>query len=259
VIENRAGAGGTIGANVVAQAAADGYTLLMATNTHVMNPTLIPNLHYDPLVDFTPIMRVASYYMFLVCHPSVPAQNVQELIALARRDPGRVTAATIGVGSVPHLAAALFALRGGIELTYVPYSGSAQNVLAVLNGEVNILFLGSLVMEHVRTGRLRVLGAGSPGPSPDAPGVPTIAEQGLPGFEAPVWFGMMGPRGLPQPLTERLYDDIRWSLDNNDVRARLLAQGIHTEDLNPQRFGARMAEEVPLWADVIRRAGIRTG
>jgi tripartite-type tricarboxylate transporter receptor subunit TctC len=259
VVENRIGAAGTIGATHVARSAPDGYTLLMATNTHVMNPTLIPNLQYDPLVDFTPIMRVASYYMFLVCHPSVPAQNVQELLALARRDPGRVTAATIGVGSVPHLAAALFALRGGIELTYVPYSGSAQNVLAVLNGEVNILFLGSLVMEHVRTGRLRVLGAGSPGPSPDAPGVPTIAEQGLPGFEAPVWFGMMAPRGLPQALTERLYDDIRWSLDNNDVRARLLAQGIHTEDLNPQRFGARMAEEVPLWADVIRRAGIRTG
>ena len=259
VVENRIGAAGTIGATHVARSAPDGYTLLMATNTHVMNPTLIPNLQYDPLVDFTPIMRVASYYMFLVCHPSVPAQNVQELLALARRDPGRVTAATIGVGSVPHLAAALFALRGGVELTYVPYSGSAQNVLAVLNGEVNILFLGSLVMEHVRTGRLRVLGAGSPGPSPDAPGVPTIAEQGLPGFEAPVWFGMMAPRGLPQALTERLYDDIRWSLDNNDVRARLLAQGIHTEDLNPQRFGARMAEEVPLWADVIRRAGIRTG
>ncbi|MGG5822079.1 Bug family tripartite tricarboxylate transporter substrate binding protein [Falsiroseomonas sp. HW251] len=259
VVENRIGAAGTIGATFVARSAPDGYTLLMATNTHVMNPTLIPNLQYDPLADFTPIMRVASYYMFLVCHPSVPAQNVQELIALAKRDPGRVTAATIGVGSVPHLAAALFALRGGIELTYVPYSGSAQNVLAVLNGEVNILFLGSLVMEHVRSGRLRVLGAGSPGPSPDAPGVPTIAEQGLPGFEAPVWFGMMGPKGMPQPLTERMYDDIRWSLDNDDVRARLLTQGIHTEDLNPQRFGARMAEEVPLWADVIRRANIRAG
>jgi tripartite-type tricarboxylate transporter receptor subunit TctC len=259
VVENRIGAAGTIGATHVARSAPDGYTLLMATNTHVMNPTLIPNLQYDPLADFTPIMRVASYYMFLVCHPSVPAQNVQELIALAKRDSGRVTAATIGVGSVPHLAAALFALRAGIELTYVPYSGSAQNVLAVLNGEVNILFLGSLVMEHVRAGRLRALGAGSPGPSPDAPGVPTIAEQGLPGFEAPVWFGMLGPKGLPQPLTERLYDDIRWALDSDDVRAKLATQGIHTENLNPQRFAARMAEEVPLWADVIRRAGIRQG
>jgi tripartite-type tricarboxylate transporter receptor subunit TctC len=259
VVENRIGAAGTIGATHVARAAPDGYTLLMATNTHVMNPTLIPNLQYDPLADFTPIMRVASYYMFLVCHPSVPAQNVQELIALAKREPGRVTAATIGVGSVPHLAAALFALRSGIELTYVPYAGSAQNVLAVLNGEVNMLFLGSLVMEHVRAGRLRVLGAGSPGPSPDAPGVPTIAEQGLPGFEAPVWFGMLGPRGLPQPLTERLYEDIRWSLDSDEVRGRLRGQGIHTEDIGPPRFAARMAEEVPLWADVIRRANIRTG
>jgi tripartite-type tricarboxylate transporter receptor subunit TctC len=259
VVENRIGAAGTIGATHVARSAPDGYTLLMATNTHVMNPTLIPNLQYDPLADFTAIMRVASYYMFLVCHPSLPAQNVQELIALAKRDPGGVTAGTIGVGSVPHLAAALFALRAGIELTYVPYAGSAQNVLAVLNGEVKILFLGSLVMEHVRTGRLRVLGAGSPGPSPDAPGVPTIAEQGLPGFEAPVWFGMLGPRGLPQPLTERLYEEIRWALDSDDVRTRLIAQGIHTEDINPQRFAARMAEEVPLWADVIRRANIRQG
>ncbi len=257
VVENRIGAAGTIGATYVARSVPDGYTLLMATNTHVMNPTLIPNLQYDPLADFTPIMRVASYYMFLVCHPSVPAQNVQELIALAKRDPGSVTAATIGVGSVPHLSAALFALRGGVELTYVPYSGSAQNVLAVLNGEVNMLFLGSLVMEHVRAGRLRVLGVGSPGPSPDAPGVPTIAEQGLPGFEAPVWFGMLGPRGLPQPLAERLYDDIRWSLDHDEVRAKLLSQGIRTEDMDPRRFAARMVEEVPLWADVIRRAGIR--
>jgi tripartite-type tricarboxylate transporter receptor subunit TctC len=259
VVENRIGAAGTIGATHVARSTPDGYTLLMATNTHVMNPTLIPNLQYDPLADFTPIMRVASYYMFLVCHPSVPARTVQELIALAKREPGSVTAATIGVGSVPHLAAALFALRGGIELTYVPYSGSAQNVLAVLNGEVNMLFLGSLVMEHVRAGRLRVLGAGSPTESPDAPGVPTIAEQGLPGFEAPVWFGMMGPRGLPAPLTERLYADIQWALDNDDVRARLLSQGIRTEDIGPARFGSRMAEEVPLWADVIRRAGIRQG
>ena len=259
VVENRIGAAGTIGATHVARSAPDGYTLLMATNSHVMNPTLIPNLQYDPIADFTPIMRVASYYMFLVCHPSVPAQNVQELIALAKRDPGGVTAATIGVGSVPHLAAALFALRSGIELTYVPYTGSAQNVVAVLNGEVKILFLGSLVMEHVRSGKLRVLGAGSPGPSPDAPGVPTIAEQGLPGFEAPVWFGMLGPRGLPAPLTERLYEDIRWSLDSEEVRAKLRMQGIHAEDLNPGRFGARMAEEVPLWADVIRRAGIRQG
>jgi tripartite-type tricarboxylate transporter receptor subunit TctC len=259
VVENRIGAAGTIGAGYVARATPDGYTLLMATNTHVMNPTLIPNLPYDPLADFTPIMRVASYYMFLVCNPSVPAQNVQELIALAKREPGRVTAGTIGVGSVPHLAAALFALRAGVEFTYVPYSGSAQNVLAVLNGEVNILFLGSLVMEHVRAGKLRVLGAGSPGPSPDAPEVPTIASQGLPGFEAPVWFGMLAPKGLPQPLAERLYEDVRWSLDDDTVRAKLRAQGIHTEDVNPQRFSARMAEEVPLWADVIRRAGIRQG
>jgi tripartite-type tricarboxylate transporter receptor subunit TctC len=259
VVENRIGAAGTIGATHVARAAPDGYTLLMATNTHVMNPTLIPNLQYDPLADFTPIMRVASYYMFLVCHPSVPARNVQELIALAKRAPGTVTAGTIGVGSVPHLAAAFFALRGGVELTYVPYSGSAQNVLAVLNGEVNILFLGSLVMQHVRAGNLRVLGVGSPGPSSDAPGVPTIAEQGLPGFEAPVWFGMMGPRGLPRPLTDRLYEDIRWSLDDDTVRSRLLTQGIHTEDIDPRSFGARMAEEVPLWADVIRRGNIRQG
>jgi tripartite-type tricarboxylate transporter receptor subunit TctC len=141
----------------------------------------------------------------------------------------------------------------------VPYSGSAQNVLAVLNGEVNILFLGSLVMQHVRAGKLHALGVGSPSPLPDAPGVPTIAEQGLPGFEAPVWFGMMGPRGLPQPLTEQLYGDIRWALDDDTVRSRLLTQGIRTEDLDPHRFGARMAEEVPLWADVIRRAGIRQG
>jgi tripartite-type tricarboxylate transporter receptor subunit TctC len=259
VVENRIGAAGTIGATHVARAAPDGYTLLMATNTHVMNPTLIPNLQYDPLTDFTPIMRVASYYMFLSCHPSVPANNVQELIALAKSAPGRITAGTIGVGSVPHLAAAFFALRAGIELTYVPYSGSAQNVMAVLAGEVNILFLGSLVMQHAREGKLRILGVGSPGPWPDAPGVPTIAEQGLPGFEAPVWFGMLGPRGLPPELPQRLYQDIRWALDSDDVRRRLQAQGIRTEDMNPQRFGARMAEEVPLWADVIRRAGIRTG
>lgn len=259
VVENRIGAAGTIGATHVARSAPDGYTLLMATNTHVMNPTLIPNLQYDPLADFTPIMRVASYYMFLVCHPSIPVQTVQELIALAKRDPGRVTAGTIGVGSVPHLAAALFAQRAGIELTYVPYSGSAQNVLAVLNGEVNILFLGSLVMEHVRAGRLRVLGAGSPGPSPDAPEVPTIAQQGLPGFEAPVWFGLLGPRGLPRMLTQRLYEDTRWALESDEVRTKLRSQGIHAEDLDPQRFAARMAEEVPLWAEVIRRANFRQG
>ena len=198
VVENRIGAAGTIGATHVARSAPDGYTLLMATNTHVMNPTLIPNLQYDPIADFTPIMRVASYYMFLVCHPSVPAQNVQELIALAKRDPG---------GSPPRRSASARyrtwpprcsrCARRRADLRPLFRFGPERARGAEWRGEDPLSGLPG--HGACARGKLRVLGAGSPGSSPDAPGVPTIAEQGLPGFEAPVWFGMLGPRGMPRP------------------------------------------------------------
>jgi tripartite-type tricarboxylate transporter receptor subunit TctC len=230
--------------------------MLMATNAHVTTPKLMPHLPFDPLNDFTPLMRLASYPMFLLAHPSV-AQSLPELIEKAKQRPGDITAANLGVGSVPHLAAAQLALAAGIELTHVPYGGSAAASLAVLSGECNVLFFGSLVMEHVRRGRLRVLGVGSAEPSPDAPDVRTIAEQGYPGFEATAWYGLMGPPALPTPLVSRLHQDCRQALDTEDIRARMLVQGIRMEDIGPAEFGRIVAADLARWADVITRSGIQ--
>jgi tripartite-type tricarboxylate transporter receptor subunit TctC len=257
VVENRPGGAGTIGSALAARAPADGYTLLMATNAHVTTPKLIPRLPFDPLNDFTPIMRVASYGMFCVVHPSV-AETMPDFIAKARAAPGRMTAANLGVGSVPHLAAAQLALAAGVEFTHVPYSGGPTASLGVLNGEVNMLFFGSLVMEHVRLGRLRALGVGSIAPSPDAPEVPIIASF-YPGYEATAWFGIMGPAGMPEPLVAKIYADCRQAVDSEDLRRRVRASGIHMEDIGPAAFHGIVAADLERWADVITRASIQPG
>jgi tripartite-type tricarboxylate transporter receptor subunit TctC len=255
VVENRPGGSGTIGSAVVARAPADGYTLLMSTNAHVTTPKLIPRLPFDPLNDFTTIMRLASYGMFCSVHPSV-AQTMPEFIAKARAEPGRITAANLGVGSVPHLAAAQLALAAGVEFTHVPYSGGPTASLGVINGEVNMLFFGSLVMEQVRAGRLRVLGVGSARPAPDAPEVPTIASF-YPGYEAVAWFGLMGPAGMAPDLVQKLYRDSRAAVDSEDLRTRVRASGIYMEDIGPDAFRAIVAADLARWADVITRAGIQ--
>jgi tripartite-type tricarboxylate transporter receptor subunit TctC len=255
VVENRAGGSGTIGSAIVARAPADGYTLLMSTNAHVTSPKLIPRLPFDPLNDFTTIIRLASYGMFCTVHPSV-AQTMPEFIAKAREAPGRITAANLGVGSVPHLAAAQLALAAGVEFTHVPYSGGPTASLGVMNGEVNMLFFGSLVMEQVRAGKLRALGVGSTAPAPDAPEVPPIASF-FPGYEAIAWFGLMGPAGLPEGLVQKLYQDTRVAIDNEDLRGRVRANGIYMEDIGPAAFRRIVIADLERWADVITRSGIQ--
>ncbi len=257
VVENRAGASGTLGSAMVARAPADGYTLLMSTNAHVTTPKLMPSLPFDPLNDFTTIMRCASYGMFCVVHPSV-ARSMPDFIAKARQERGRMTAANLGVGSVPHLAAAQLALAAGVEFTHVPYSGGPTASLGVLNGEVNMLFFGSLVMEHVRQGRLRALGVGSIAPSPDAPEVPAIASF-YPGYEATAWFGVMGPPNLPEGLVAKLHADCSRAVDSPDLRSRVRASGIFMEDIGPAEFRRIVAADLARWADVITRSNIQPG
>jgi len=257
VVDNRPGASGTIGSAMVARAPADGYTLLMGTNAHVTTPKLMPHLPFDPLNDFTPIMRVASYGMFCVAHPTV-ARSLPELIERARRDDGRLLCGDVGVGSVPHLAAAQLGLAAGVRFTHVPYNGVPAATLAVVNNEVGLLFMGSLVMEQARQGRLNALGVGSLQPSPDAPEVPPIARF-FPGYEAIAWFGLMGPAGLPAPLVGRLHQDIRQAADSDDLRRRVRAGGIYMEDIGPDAFRAIVATDLARWADVITRADIRPG
>jgi tripartite-type tricarboxylate transporter receptor subunit TctC len=257
VIENRAGASGTIGTDVAARAAPDGYTLLLAASSHVMNPSLFPRLPFDPINSFTPITRVASYSLVLVVNPANNIRSVSDLVENLKARPGSIAVGSTGIGSVPHLAAVQFARMAGVEFTHVPYPGSAQTATALLSNEVQAMFQGSLVMPLVRAGQLRGLAVTGAERMPDAPELPTLEELGYHGYRAGVWYGVMAPAGLPAELVSKLHRDIRWAMDSPEVREKLAVQGFGIDDVGPAEFAANMRSELTKWADLIRNAGIK--
>jgi len=257
VIENRAGASGTIGTDVAARAAPDGYTLLLAASSHVMNPPLFPRLPFDPIGSFTPITRVASYSLVLTVNPATGFRSVAEMVAALKARPGSVAVGSTGVGSVPHLAAVQFGRMAGVEFTHVPYPGSAQTATALLSGEVGAMFQGSLVVPLLRAGQLRGLAVTGGERIPELPDLPTLEELGYRGYRAGVWYGVLAPAGLPDELVARLHRDVRWAMDSGEVRARLATQGFSIDSTTPAEFAASMRTELMKWAELIREAGIR--
>jgi tripartite-type tricarboxylate transporter receptor subunit TctC len=259
VAEARPGANGTIAAAHVARAAPDGQTLLVAASVHVQAPLLMPRLSYDALRDFTPIAQIAYYPFVLVVQlEQVPARTLAEFLAHARAHPGRVTNATTGTGSSPHLAAAMLGAATGVEFTHVPFSGTAQGLTALLAGQVAASFLNPfLALQPVQTGRLRALAVTSRERWRDLPEVPTLAESGHPGYEAISWFGVVGPAGLPAPLVARLHADIAAAARAPELRARLAAAGFDMLEAGPKAFRATMEADAAKWAEVIRSLGIR--
>jgi tripartite-type tricarboxylate transporter receptor subunit TctC len=255
VIDNRGGASGIIGAELAARSAPDGHTIVMITTTHAVNPALHRNLPYDLLKDFAAVTLAVTQPNVLVAHPAVAAKTLKELIALARTS--KLTYASGGSGSQPHLGGELLQIVAGIELTHVPYKGSGPGVAAVVGGQVTMMFVGPLAIEgHVRSGRLRALAVADRKRSATLPDVPTAAEAGAAGIESGTWYGFLAPARTPQAVVAALHADVTGALAVPEVRSRLLAQGAEIVGSGPREFDRRLREEVAKWAATLERAGI---
>lgn len=259
VVENRGGQGGSIGADHVAKAAADGYTLLLTTTaTHCINPALYPSLPYDPLRDFTPIGLVARTALLLAVPPSLPAQDVAGLVALARARPGGLSFASAGAGTMQHITAELFMSRTGTEMVHIPYRGTGQITADMLSGRVQLMFNSvAAFLPLVQEGKLRALGVTTAARSPAAPEIPTIAESGLPGFEASAWYAVYGPAGLPAPVVARATAALRQAVASPRVRERYAALGLDPESSTPDELAAITRRDLETWTGVIRANNIR--
>ena len=257
-VENRAGASGNLGTELVARSVPDGHTLVMAINTHAVNASLYSKLPFDPVKDFAPVILTATTANILVVHPSVAANSVQELIALAKAQPGKLNYASGGSGTTSHLAAELFKTMAGVEMVHVPYKGGGAAYTDLISGQVQLYFVGIPgTLQYLKAGRLRALGVTTPRRSPAAPETPTIAESGLPGFSATTWWGILAPAGTPQPIIARIDFEVARILKLPEVRAKLDAKGFEPVASTPESFGAFMRSEIELWARAVKASGAR--
>ena len=259
VVDNRAGAGGVIGADLVAKAMADGYTLLMGTpGPMTINPNLRKNMPYDTLRDFAPITQTTVSPFVLVVHPSVPASTVKELIALAKQKPGTLNFGTAGNGSVAHLSAEQFKAMAGVQITHVPYKGSSQSLIDLLAGQVQLVFENlPVVLPHIRAGKIRALAVGTRTRSALLPEYPTVAEAGVPGYEASTAFGMLAPAKTPGEIVGRLNREVVRVLHSAEIKDRFGALGLETVGSTPEQYVAHLRDELERYAKIIRVAGIR--
>ncbi len=259
IVDNRGGAGGIIGTEMVARSAADGYTLLLGSmTTHAINPAFHKGLAYDAVRSFQPVSRIIAAPQLLVVHPSVAAKSVRELIALAKAKPGQLTYATASMGTAPHLAYELFKSMAGVNIIGVPYKGSGPSIIDLIGGQVQSMITGIVVlMPHVKAGKLRALGVTSPARAAVMPELPTLAESGVPNFDVRVWFGVFLPAGTPRPIVMQLNERIRKIVEAPDVRQRLIEQGADPVSDTPEEFGAYVKTELARWTKVVKDTGAR--
>jgi len=259
VIDNRGGAGGLIGAELAARAVPDGYTVFFSSPGSL---TILPHLQkqvaYDTLKDFAPISLVSIGPFLLITHPSVPARTVKELIALARAEPGKLNYASAGNGAANHLAMELFKSMAGVNITHVPYKGAPQAVTDLIGGSVNLMF-NSIppVLQHIKTGRLRLLAVASAKRSPQLPDVPTVSEAGVPGYEAITWFGLLAPAKTPKPIIARLNDVMVKVVHAPDLKSQLEIQGYDPVGSSPEEFAAFIRAESEKYAKVVKFSGAK--
>ena len=253
VIDNRAGGGGNIGAEAVAHAPADGYTLLVATTAHAINMSLFSGLRYDVVKDFTPVSLLTQGPLVLVATPGFPANNVRELIALAKAKPDTLNFASSGNGQSTHLSGELFNAMSGVKMSHVPYKGSAPALTDVMSGQVPLMFDTMLsAMPFVNSGKLKALAVTSPMRSPAAPNIPTIAESGLPGYEVFAWNGLLAPAGTPKAVVARLSEELKKALQLPQVKEKFSAQGFAASWETPEYFGKFLQDEVEKWTKTVR-------
>jgi len=256
LLDNRAGAGGNIGAEIVAKAPADGYTLLIGTTAHSINMSLFKNLNYDVQKDFAPVSLLTQGPLVLVAHPQFPANSVKEVIELAKTKPGGLNFASSGNGQSTHLSAELFNTMAGIKMSHVPYKGSAPALTDVMSGQVDVMFDTTLsAMPFVKAGKLKALGLTSQVRSSSAPDVPTIAESGLPGYEVFAWNGVLVPAGTPKAITQQLNEQIRKAMLLPQVKDKFSAQGFAPSWNTPENFAVFLKNEVDKWSRTVKASG----
>jgi tripartite-type tricarboxylate transporter receptor subunit TctC len=259
IVDNRAGAGGRIGTDLVAKSPPDGYTLLLGTSSVMgTGPALYQKLPFDMPKDFAPISLVAYTAYVLVMHPSVPADSVKSLVAIAKSNPGRLTFASSGAGGAAHLSGELFSAMAGVKMIHVAYKGSSPGMFSVVSGETNLMFTNALpALPQVKSGRLRALAVTTPQRSAILPDVPTVAESGLRGFAVQQNYGVLAPAGTPRDIVNRLNQEIGKVMRTEDARSKLLADGSEAKGSTPEEFEIAIVAEIAMWSKVIKQAGIK--
>jgi tripartite-type tricarboxylate transporter receptor subunit TctC len=259
IVDNKAGAAGAIGAREVARSPADGYTLLFSNNgPSSTTPLLVKDAVYDGVRDFSPVSQVSSAPLFVVINAAIPANDLRSFIDYGRAQPNALEYASAGIGSLGHLASELFARAAGMKMIHIPYKGQAPTANAVMTGEVKVLITTSsgAMNSFIKDGKLKLLGVSTSQPSPLAPGAPTV-NTALPGYQVEIWFGLLGPAGMPADVVAKLNDAVGKALALPDLQARFQNFGVIAKGSTPKQLGDLIADEVPRWAQVVREAGIK--
>jgi len=258
VVENRPGGGSIVGTDAVVKSAADGYTLLLMSNTHTVNETLIPKKPFELMKDLAPISGINYSDLLLVINPSVPANNLKEFIALAKSQPGKLNYASSGPGTPYHMAGELFKYMAGVDIVHVPHKGSDQARTAVLGGQVQMMFDAITTMAgQARAGKVKALGTSGKARSAITPEIPTVAEAGVPGYEATIWLGLMAPTGTPRPLLDRLSAEVNKVVNSADVKETWAKQGAAPMGMSVDQFGRFLREDVQKWSKLVKDTGMK--
>jgi tripartite-type tricarboxylate transporter receptor subunit TctC len=258
VIEDRPGAGSIVGTDAVAKSAPDGYTLLMMSNTHTVNETLIPKKPFDLMKDLAPITGVNYSDLLMVIHPSVPANNLKEFIAYAKKNPGKLNYASSGNGTPYHMAGELFKAMAGVDIVHIPHKGSDQARAAVLGGQVQMMFDAVPTMAaNAAAGKVKALATSGAKRSPVTPNIPTLSEAGVPGYESGIWLGMMAPAGTPRPVLEELNSAVNKIINSEDVKAAWAKQGAYPMGMPIDQFDKFLRAEIVKWAKVVKLSGAK--
>jgi tripartite-type tricarboxylate transporter receptor subunit TctC len=260
IVENRAGANGVIGTAHVARSAPDGHTMLIVPGGLAVNPAIRKSLPYDTLKDLAPVTQLASSPLVLAVHPSFPPRSVKELVVFAKARPDQINFGTSGNGSPPHMAAELFKHLAGIRMTHIPYKGAGPAAIDLISGQIALYFMNALqVVPYVRSGQVRALGLSNTTRSPALPGVPTIAEAGVPGYDVATWWGVLAPGKTPAPVVNRLNEEIRRIVASGDVKARIVADGAEpVADMPAAQFNALLKSDIEKWRRIVKERNIKT-
>jgi tripartite-type tricarboxylate transporter receptor subunit TctC len=259
VVDNRSGASGTLGSEIVAKSPPDGYTLLVGVAAPLsVGPSVYPKLGFDPVKDLAPIARFAMVPYVMAVNPTVPAKNIPEFIAYAKAQAGKVNYGSSGNGGSPHLCGELFKTLTGTEMTHVPYKGGAQAMVDVLGGRLQMICTGATALSaHIRSGKLRAIGMATITRSSQMPELPTIAEQGVKGFDVNSWTGLLAPAGTPQAIIRRLYDEVAYLVKTEEMQKFILSTGAEPALMDPKEFGAYIKSELAVWSKVVKTANVR--